>query len=56
MAIQTPADWVEVRRGFGEFTLLELRDDEFITASGLDDGGWIVWRKDEKRGGENGRS
>lgn len=41
-------DWtneaVEVRRGFGLFTMADLGDDEFVTASGLNDGGYIVWK------------
>jgi hypothetical protein len=44
--VQTPADWIEVRRGFGSIDLFEdLRRGEFVTASGLNDGGFIVWRK-----------
>jgi len=37
--------WVAVKRGFGEFILSDLNSDECVTASGLHDGGWIVWRR-----------
>ena len=39
------SDWIEVRRGYGEIELSSLNPDEFVTASGLNDGGFIVWRK-----------
>ena len=39
--------WIEVRRGFGRIELKTLAPDEFVTASGERDGGYIVWRKSE---------
>jgi hypothetical protein len=43
----TPSNWIELRRGFGEFVLDLLGPGEFVTASGLHDGGWIVWKAAE---------
>jgi hypothetical protein len=41
-----PADWIEVRRGFGSIDLYEdLKRNAIVTASGLQDGGYIVWKR-----------
>lgn len=43
-----PDDWVVVRRGFGKVNLWELAEDEYVTASGLRDGGYVVLKRKVK--------
>jgi hypothetical protein len=42
---EAPHNSVTVRFGFGEFDLSTLKEDEFVTASGLNDGGWVVCKR-----------
>jgi hypothetical protein len=42
---EAPHNSVTVRFGFGEFDVSTLKEDEFVTASGLNDGGWVVCKR-----------
>jgi hypothetical protein len=37
--------WLKIRRGHGPLSLSTLGRGEFVTASGFDDGDYIIWRK-----------
>jgi hypothetical protein len=42
---EAPHNAVTARFGFGELDLSTLKEDEFVTASGLNDGGWVVCKR-----------